>query len=126
MVGTAQARLCPPYRWPTPMSRPRACASLRPACRRCRPEPWRRGVRPIIMPIVRILLILLAFASPAFAQDGIHELVAARDAAKAFKVYVDGVARKGGRPDLTRPDVAAMLGHIYDLDAFAALPPVEG
>jgi hypothetical protein len=77
------------------------------------------------MPIVRILLVLLAFASPAFAQDGIHELTAARDAAKAFKAYVDGVAKKGQRPDLTRPDVAAMLGHVYDLDAFAALPPPE-
>ncbi|MDH6263735.1 hypothetical protein M2427_007692 [Bradyrhizobium sp. BR13661] len=82
-------------------------------------------MRPILMPIVRILLVLLAFASPAFAQDGIHELNAARDAAKTFKVYVDGVAKKGQRPDLTRPDVAAMLGHIYDLDAFAALPPPE-
>lgn len=77
------------------------------------------------MPIFRILLVLLAFASPAFAQDGIHELVAARDAAKAFKVYVDGVAKKGQRPDLTRPEVAAMLGHVYDLDALAALPPPE-
>ncbi|WP_298877445.1 hypothetical protein [uncultured Bradyrhizobium sp.] len=77
------------------------------------------------MPIVRILLVLLAFASPAFAQDGIHELTAARDAAKAFKVYIDGVAKKGGRPDLTQPDVAAMLGHIYDLEAFASLPPPE-
>ncbi len=78
------------------------------------------------MPIVRILLVLLAFASPVFAQDGIHEMVAARDAAKTFKAYVDGVAKKDGRPDLTRPDVAAMLGHIYDLEAFAALPPPEG
>ena len=77
------------------------------------------------MPIVRILLILFVFASPALAQDGIHELVAARDAAKAFKVYVDGVAKKGQRPDLTRPDVAAMLGHVYDLDALAALPSPE-
>lgn len=77
------------------------------------------------MPIVRILLVLLAFASPAFAQDGIHELAAARDAAKAFKVYIDGVAKKGQRPDLTRPDVAAMLGHVFDLDALAALPPPE-
>ncbi|MDA9412707.1 MULTISPECIES: hypothetical protein [unclassified Bradyrhizobium] len=77
------------------------------------------------MPIVRILLVLLAFASPAFAQDGIHELNAARDAAKAFKAYIDGVAKKGQRPDLTRPDVAAMLGHIYDVDAFALLPPPE-
>ena len=77
------------------------------------------------MPIIRILLVLLAFASPAFAQDGIHELAAARDAAKAFKVYIDGVAKKGQRPDLTRPDVAAMLGHVYDLDALAALPAPE-
>ena len=77
------------------------------------------------MPIVRILLLLLAFASPAFAQDGIHELTAARDAAKAFKKYIGGIAKKGGRPDLTRPDVAAMLGHVYDIEAFAALPPPE-
>jgi hypothetical protein len=77
------------------------------------------------MPIVRILLILLAFVSPAFAQDGIHELTAARDAAKAFKVYIDGVAKKGERPDLTRPDVAVLLGRVYDLDALAALPPPE-
>ncbi|MCG2638792.1 MULTISPECIES: hypothetical protein [Bradyrhizobium] len=77
------------------------------------------------MPIVRILLVLLAFASPAFAQDGIHELNAARDAAKTFKVYIDGIAKKGQRPDLTRPDVGAMLGHIYDLEALAALPPPE-
>lgn len=78
------------------------------------------------MPIVRILLVLLAFASAALAQDGIHELTAARDAAKAFKVYVDGVAKKGQRPDLTRPDIAAMLGHVYDLGALAVLPPPEG
>ncbi|MDN3276037.1 hypothetical protein QWJ07_17370 [Frankia sp. RB7] len=78
------------------------------------------------MPIVRILLILLAFVSPAFAQDGIHELAAARDAAKGFKVYIDGVAKKGQRPDLTRPDVAALLGRVYDLDALATLPPPEG
>jgi hypothetical protein len=77
------------------------------------------------MPIFRILLVLLAFASPAFAQDGVHELAAARDAAKAFKVYVEGVAKKGERPDLTRPDVAALLGHVFDLDALAALPPPE-
>lgn len=77
------------------------------------------------MPIVRILLVLLAFAAPALAQDGIRALTAARDAAKAFKVYVDGVAKKGQRPDLTRPDIAAMLGHVYDLDALAVLPPPE-
>ncbi|TYL83943.1 hypothetical protein [Bradyrhizobium cytisi] len=82
------------------------------------------------MPIVRILLLLLALTSaaltwPALAQDGARDLAAARDAAKAFKVYVDGVAKKGERPDLTRPEVATLLGHIFDLDALAALPPAQ-
>ena len=77
------------------------------------------------MPIVRLLLVLLALTSPVFAQDGPRDLAAAREAAQAFRVYVDGVAKKGGRPDLTRPDVAALLGHVFDLDALAALPPAQ-
>lgn len=77
------------------------------------------------MPIVRTLLVLLALASPAFAQDGAHDAAAAREAAQAFRVYVDGVAKKGGRPELTRPEVAALLGRVFDLDALAALPPAQ-
>jgi len=77
------------------------------------------------MPIVRILLILLALAAPALAQDGARDAAAAREAAQAFRVYVDGVAKKGGRPDLTRPDVAAQLGRVFNLDALSALPPAQ-
>ena len=77
------------------------------------------------MPIVRILLILLALASPALAQDGAHNAAAARGAAQAFKVYVEGVGKKGGRPDLTRPEVAALFGRVFDLDALNALPPAQ-
>ncbi len=77
------------------------------------------------MPIVRILLLLLALASPAFAQDGARDAAAAREAAQAFKVYVDGVAKAGARPDLTRPEVAALLDRIFDLDALNALPPEQ-
>jgi hypothetical protein len=77
------------------------------------------------MPIVRILLVLLALASPALAQDGARDAAAAREAAQAFRVYVEVVSKKGGRPDLTRPDVAALLGRVYDLDAFNALPPAQ-
>jgi hypothetical protein len=77
------------------------------------------------MPIVRILLVLLALASPAFAEDGLIDAAAARDAAQAFRVYVEGVAKKGERPDLTRPDVAAMLGRVFNLDGLNALPPVQ-
>ena len=77
------------------------------------------------MPIVRILLILLALASPALAQDGARDAVAAREAAQAFRVYVEGVAKEGGRPDLTRPEVAAQLGRVFNIDAFNALPPAQ-
>jgi type II secretory pathway pseudopilin PulG len=78
------------------------------------------------MPIVRILLVLLALASPVLAQDGARDAAAAKQAAQAFKVYIEGVAKTNGRPDLTRPDVMAMLDRVFDLDAFNALPPVQG
>jgi len=78
------------------------------------------------VPIARILLILLALATPALAQDGARNAAAAREAAMDFRVYVDGVKRKGERPDLTRPEVAAMLGRVFDLEALNALPPVQG
>jgi len=80
------------------------------------------------MPIVRILLVLLvllALASPALAQDGAGDAAAAREAAQAFRVYVEGVTKTGGRPDLTRPEVAALLGRVFDLGALNALPPAQ-
>jgi hypothetical protein len=48
------------------------------------------------MPIVRILLVLLALASPALAQDGARDAAAASEAAQAFQVYVEGVTKQGG------------------------------
>jgi hypothetical protein len=77
------------------------------------------------MPIVRILMVLLALASPALAQDGARDAAAAREAAQAFRVYVEGVMKERGRPDLTRPEVAALLGRVFDLDALNALPPTQ-
>jgi hypothetical protein len=77
------------------------------------------------MPIVRIFLLLLALASPALAQDGARDTATAKQAAQAFRVYVEGVAKTNGRPDLTRPEVIALLAHIYDLDALNALPPAQ-
>ena len=77
------------------------------------------------MPIVKILLVLLALVSPALAQDGARHAAAAREAAQAFQVYVEGVTKKGGRPDLTRPEVAALLGRVFDLDALNALPSAQ-
>ena len=77
------------------------------------------------MPIVRIFLVLLALASPALAQDGARDAAAAGEAAQAFRIYVEGVTKTGGRPDLTRPEVAALLGRVFDLDALNALPPAQ-
>jgi len=77
------------------------------------------------MPIVRILLVLLALASPALAQDGARDAAAALTAEQAFRVYVEGVTKNGGRPDLIRPEVAALLGRVFDLGALNALPPAQ-
>jgi len=77
------------------------------------------------LPIVRILLVFLALASPALAQDGARDAAAAGEAAQAFRVYVEGVAKTGGRPDLTQPEVAALLDRVFDLDALNALPPAQ-
>jgi len=77
------------------------------------------------MSIARIVLVLLALASPAVAQDGPRDAAAATKAAQAFQVYVEGVTRQGARPDLTRPEIAALLGDIFDLDALNELPPAQ-
>lgn len=77
------------------------------------------------MPIVRILLVLLALASPALAQDGARHMAAARDAAQAFRVYVEDVTKEGGRPDPARPEIAALFGRVFDLAALNALPPPQ-
>ncbi|MCX7306634.1 MAG: hypothetical protein NTZ72_01215 [Afipia sp.] len=82
------------------------------------------------MSTFRIVLILLTLASPAFAQgatqDGVRDAAAATQAAKAFRAYIDGVKKEGGKPDLTKPEVATQLGHIFDRAAFKALPPAQG
>jgi hypothetical protein len=74
----------------------------------------------------RICLVLLTLASPALAQDGARDAAAAQDAAKAFKTYADATFARHEQLDLTRPDVAAWLGHTFDLDALNALPPAQG
>jgi hypothetical protein len=93
--------------------------------RTARAGPDRATKLRLPMPIVRILLVLLALASPALAQDGARDAAAAREAAQAFRLYVEGVAKNGERPDLTRPEVAALLGRIFDLGALNALPPAQ-
>ncbi len=78
------------------------------------------------MRIFRALLLFLALGSPALAHDGARDAAAARDAAQSLQRYVEGIAKTGGRPDLTRPEVAKLLREVFDLDALAALPPAQG
>src|ERR1041385_977273 len=76
------------------------------------------------MHIVRTFLLLLAIVSPALAQDGARDAAAAQEAARAFRVYVEGVRKNGSRP--TRPDVSVLLDRIFDVGALNALPPGQG
>jgi hypothetical protein len=78
------------------------------------------------MPLLRTLLVLLTFTSAALAQDGARDAAAATEAAKAFRAYIDSVKKDGGKPDLTKPEVAAQFNRIFDRAAFSALPPTQG
>lgn len=74
---------------------------------------------------LRILFVFLALVSPAWAQDGVRDAAAAREAVQAFQTYLEGVAKKNERPDLNRPEITVLLGRIFDLDALNALPAAQ-
>ncbi|MEW6769135.1 MAG: hypothetical protein AB1342_13990 [Pseudomonadota bacterium] len=76
------------------------------------------------MTIFRILVLCLAFTSPALAQDGAKITASAQEASKAFHAYIDGL-KKDQRPDPYKPEVAALLARIFDADALNALPPAK-
>ncbi|MBR1218988.1 hypothetical protein JQ557_13370 [Bradyrhizobium sp. U87765 SZCCT0131] len=77
------------------------------------------------LPLVRALLMLLALALPARAGDGARSAADAREATQTLRTYIQSVTARGERPDPTRPEIAALLGRIFDLDALNALPPAE-
>ena len=75
------------------------------------------------MPILRSLLLLVALLSPAFAQDGPQDAVSAKDAVQALQLYLDDVAKTGGRPDYTKPPASDLFQRVFDLARLTALPP---
>jgi hypothetical protein len=75
------------------------------------------------LPILRSLLLLVALLSPAFAQDGPQSAAAAKDAVQALQLYLDDVAKAGGRPDYTKPPAADLFHRVFDLPQLTALPP---
>lgn len=79
------------------------------------------------MPLLRTLLLLVALASPALAQaphyDGPQLLPVIKDVANQLQLYLDYVAKSGGRPDFTTPPVSDQFARLFDADRLTALPP---
>jgi hypothetical protein len=75
------------------------------------------------MSILRSLLLLIALLSPAFAGDGPQGAAGAKEATQALQVYLDGVAKDGGRPDYTKPPASELFQKIFDLGQLSALTP---
>jgi len=77
--------------------------------------------------LVRAWLLLVALQSPALAQtDGAGLAAGAKAAADQLQLYLDGVAKAGGRPDFSKPPVAELFARIFDLEHLRALPPPQG
>jgi len=75
------------------------------------------------MPILRSLLLLIALLSPAFGQDGPQSAAAAKEAARAMQLHLDGVAKAGGRPDYSKPPASELYRRVFDLGQLTAFPP---
>lgn len=71
------------------------------------------------------LPLLLALVSFAHGQDGPRDAATAQDAALALQLYLDAVAKSGGRPDYTKPPASDLFRHVFDMQELAALPPAE-
>jgi hypothetical protein len=76
-------------------------------------------------PFFRTLLLLLALLSPAFAQDGPGLAAGAKQSAHALDLYIDAVAKAGGRPAYHAPPASALLQKVFDVDRLAALPATQ-
>lgn len=76
------------------------------------------------MGFVRALLLFVALQSPALAQtDGASLAAGATAAADQLQLYLDGVAKTGGRPDFAKPPAAELFARIFDAKQLSALPP---
>src|SRR6202043_313249 len=67
--------------------------------------------------------VLVALLSSAFAQDGTQSAVGAKDAVQALQLYLDGVAKAGGRPDYTRQPASDLFQRVFALAQLTAFPP---
>lgn len=76
------------------------------------------------MRVVTAFLLFVALQSAALAQtDGAGLAAGAKAAADRLQLYLDDVARTGGRPDFTSPPAADLFARIFDFEHLSALPP---
>jgi hypothetical protein len=57
------------------------------------------------------------------AQDGPGIVAGVKDVANQLQLYLDYIAKTGGRPDFSTPPVSDLFARIFDLRELAALPP---
>lgn len=78
------------------------------------------------MRLFRGVLVLLALAMPASADDGEPAFLAgAKDAADQLQLYIDFTAKAGQRPDFSTPPTSDLFARVFDLKQLAALPPPQ-
>ena len=82
--------------------------------------------RPAV-PLLRVSLLFVALVSSAVAQtahyDGPALLPVIKDVANQLQLYLDYVAKSGGRPDFSAPPASDQFNRLFDPDQLAALPP---
>jgi len=61
--------------------------------------------------------------SPGLAQDGPSVVAGVKDVANQLELYLDYVAKTGGRPDFSKPPVSDQFARVFDLAQLTALPP---
>lgn len=78
------------------------------------------------MRLAGAFLLFVALQSPALAQtDGADLAAGAKAAADQLQLYLDEVARSGGRPDFAKAPASESLARIFDVQQLNALPPPQ-
>ena len=78
-------------------------------------------------PIVALIALFFATSlTPAMAQDGPRLSLAAVQASKEFKAYMDKTAAAKGQLELSVPPASGPFAKIFDTKSLQALPPSTG
>ncbi len=76
--------------------------------------------------VALLTLVILSVSTPASAQDGPRLSLAAVQASKEFKAYLDKAAAEKTQLDLAAPPGSTLFATIFDTKAVEALPAATG